>query len=171
MEQEARKQEVIELEKIVADADFKDARQVERFFEAYTKLIWDHRQIGLIYDHYTDTTIIHGENGKDMPGIAQVVAHTSERIQSMPDIKLHFIGIWAHQVSDTEYKFIQITYPEGTFTGPSLYGPPTNKALSYDNIMNMCECLVRKIDGVWKIVEEWNLLGYADFFTAGSRQD
>ena len=31
--------------------------------------------------------------------------------------------------------------------------------------MNMCECVVKKIDGVWKIVEEWGLLGYADFFS------
>lgn len=170
MEDAAREKEAAELHKIIQHADFKEPHDVELFFEAYTKLIWDHRLIGLIYDHYTDHTVIHGENNKDIVGIEPVVAHTSERLLSMPDIKLRFIGIWASKISDTEFKFIQITYPEGTFTGPSIYGPPTGKSLNYDNIMNMCECLVKKVDGVWKIVEEWSLVGYAGFFSEGSRE-
>jgi ABC-type multidrug transport system permease subunit len=78
------------------------------------------------------------------------------------------IGIWADKVSDDTYRFIQITHPEGTFTGPSIHGQPTGRKLGYDNIMNMCECVVKKIDGRWKIVEEWGLLGYSNFFQSGA---
>jgi len=170
MNHETRMMERAELEAVVRKADFRDPSEVEDFFVAYTKLIWDHRMIGLIYDHYTDDTVIHGENGVDIVGIEPVVAHTSERIQAMPDITINFIGIWAQRISEDEFRFIQITYPEGAFTGPSLLGPPTNRMLNYDNIMNMCECLVRKVDGVWKIVEEWNLLGYAGFFSEGTEK-
>lgn len=165
-----RAEEVRELKAIVENPDFKTAEDVERFFVAYTKYIWDHKMVGLIYDHYTDQTVIHGENGVDIAGIGPVVSHTVERLYTVPDIKVNFIGIWADKVSDDEYKFIQITHPEGTFTGPSQYGPPTGKKLGYDNVMNMCECSVKKVDGTWKIVEEWGLLGYANFFEEGRPQ-
>lgn len=156
------------LESIVNNPVFNEPVDVERFFVAYTKYIWDHKMIGRIYDHYTDGTVIHGENGIDICGIDPVIAHTSERLHTMPDIKINFHGIWATKLSEDEFRFIQITYPEGTFTGPSRFGPPTGKKLDQDNIMNMCECLVKRVDGVWKIVEEWGLLGYANFFSEGN---
>lgn len=163
--------DVESLEAIVSQSDFKTAEDVESFFIAYTKLIWEHRMIGRIYDHYSDDIVIHGENGKDLSGIEPVIAHTSERLFSMPDIKINFVGIWAKQLNDSEYTFIQITQPQGTFTGPSLYGPPTHKKVESGKIINMCECLVKKINGTWKIVEEWGLLGYADFFSEGKKNE
>ena len=161
---ESRAEEFKRLKAIVDKPDFKTAADVEAFFVAYTKCIWDHKMVGLIYDHYTDETVIHGENGVDIAGIGPVVFHTLERLYTVPDIKVQFIGIWAHKVSEDEFKFIQITHPEGTFTGPSHYGAPSGGKLGYDNFMNMCECRVRKVNGIWKIVEEWGLLGYANFF-------
>ena len=161
---ERRQEEVDRLRKIVENPDFKTPADVEEFFVAYTKYIWDYKMIGTIYDHYTDDTIIHGENGVDIVGIGPVVYHTLERIYSVPDMKISFIGIYADKISDDEYKFVQITYPEGTFTGPSKYGHGTGKKLNYNNMMNMCECLVKKVNGTWKIVEEWGLDGYAGFF-------
>ncbi len=166
---ETRMEEARRLRAIVDRPDFQTAADVEQFFVAYTKCIWDHKMVGLIYDHYTDETIIHGENGANIVGIGPVVYHTLERLYTLPDMKIQFLGIWADKVSDDEYKFIQITYPEGTFTGPSAYGPPNGKRLDSSNMMNMCECLVRKIDGQWKIVEEWGLLGYANFFEGTGR--
>ncbi len=47
-------------------------------------------------------------------------------------------------------------------------GQPNGRKLGYDNIMNMCECVVKRIDGQWKIVEEWGLLGYSNFFQNAS---
>ena len=164
---EKRMEKVKRLKEIVDNPDFKTPADVEKFFEAYTQYIWDCKMIGTIYDHYTDETIIHGENGVDIQGIDAVMSHTPERMCTLPDMTLHFIGIFATKVSDEEFKFIQITHPEATYTGPSKYGQPTGKKLNYDNIMNMCECVVKKINGVWKITEEWGLLGYENFFATG----
>jgi hypothetical protein len=164
-----RKPEMIQkLRNIVENPDFKVPADVEEFFEAYTQYIWDNKMIGTIYDCYCDDTIIHGENGTDIVGIDAVVHHTLERLFTLPDMKIKFISIIANKISDDEFEFIQITHPEGTFTGPSAYGPPTGAKLNYDNIMNMCECLVKKVDGKWKIVEEWGLLGYKKLLSAGN---
>ena len=153
---------------IVKRADLQTPADVEEFFVAYTKCIWDYKLVGLIYDHYTDETVIHGENGVNIAGIDAVVHHTLERLYTLPDMRINFSGIHASKVSDDEFKFIQMTYPEGTFTGPCQYGPANGKKLSQDNIMNMCECTVKKIDGVWKITEDWGLLGYKKFLSQGS---
>lgn len=165
---ETKSEEAKRLRAIVEKADLKTTADVEEFFVAYTKCIWDHKMVGLIYDHYTDETTIHGENGVDIAGIGPVVYHTLERLYAVPDIKVQFIGIWAVKLNDDEFRFIQVTHPDGTFTGPSHYGSPSGAKLSYDNIMNMCECLVKRIDGKWKIVEEWGLLGYPHFFETES---
>jgi hypothetical protein len=164
---ERRPEEVLRLLDIVKRADLKVPADVEEFFIAYTKCIWDYKMVGLIYDHYTDETVIHGENGVDIAGIDAVVHHTLERLFTLPDMKINFIGIFADKISDDEFKFIQITYPEGTFTGPCQYGPATGEKLNYVNIMNTCECIVKKINGSWKIVEEWGLLGYKKFLSSG----
>lgn len=167
---EKRVQEVQRLRNIIENADFKVPSDVEQHFVAYTQYIWDQKMIGTIYDFYTDETIIHGENGVDIAGIDAVVHHTLERLFTLPDMKIKFLAIYADKLSDDEFKFIQITHPEGTFTGPCQYGPPTGQSLNYDNIMNMCECLVKKINGQWKIVEEWGLLGYKKFLSAGNKE-
>lgn len=70
-------------------------------------------------------------------------------------MKIEFIDIFADGNERDGYKFIQITYYEGTNTGPSSFGPPTGKKVNAENMMNMCECLVKNINGTWKIVEEW----------------
>ena len=166
-----RNQEEFEkVKEIVENPDFKTPADVEVFFEAYTKYIWDYKMVGTIYDHYNDETIVHGENGINMSNIDAVVGHTVERLYTLPDLTVNFIEICAHKVSDDEFKFIQVTYPEGTFTGPSKFGEPNGEKLSYGNIMNMCECLVQRVNGVWKITEEWGLIGYDNFFKVGGKQ-
>ena len=152
---EKRKEEVEKLRAIVDHPELKTPSDVEKFFIAYTKLIWDYKMVGRIYDYYCDDTVIHVENGKDIVGIEAIIEHTLERINAFPDMKIEFIDIFADGNERDGYKFIQITYYEGTNTGPSSFGPPTGKKVNAENMMNMCECLVKNINGTWKIVEEW----------------
>jgi hypothetical protein len=159
----AREEEFLALKKIVDKPDFKTAADVESFFIALTKYIWDHKMIGKIYDHYTDETIIHGENGSKMSDVSLVMKHTSEALVSIPDIQTTFLEIYAVKITDDEYKFIQVTHLDATFTGPCRYGPPGRQKRAYENDMCMCECHVKKIKGQWKIVEEW-CLGFDDFY-------
>jgi len=155
MTPEKRQKNVDRLREIVNNPDFKVPEDVERFFVAYTQLIWNYKMVGTIYDYYHDDIVIHVENGKDIVGIEAVVKDTIVRMNAMPDLKIKFIDIFAEGSEADGYKFIQITYHEGTSSGYSQFGPPTGKKLNYDNFMNMCECLVEKVNGKWKVVEEW----------------
>ncbi len=159
----AREEEFQSLKRIVDHPDLKTGADVEQFFIALTKYIWDHKMIGQIYDHYTDATVMHGENGRMTADIAPVIGHTGERLFAIPDMRTNFLEIHAVKVSDDEFKFIQVTHIDATFTGPCHYGPAGGQKMNYDNFMSMCECRVKKIDGQWKIVEEW-CLGFDDFF-------
>ncbi|GAA0181000.1 hypothetical protein SH2C18_35950 [Clostridium sediminicola] len=84
------------------------------FFEAYTKLIHDYKMVGRIYDLYLEDTIIHGENGQDILGIEAVFQFTLGKLNTFPDLKIEFIDIIAEGNEEDGYKFIQITYHEGT---------------------------------------------------------
>ena len=164
MVNETKKEEFLKIKAIVENPDFKVAKDVEVFFEAYTKYIWDYKMIGAIYDHYLDETIIHGPKGVNMTNIQDVMDHTSERLLTVPDLEINFIAVYAQKYSDDEFKFVQVTYGDATHTGPSKYGPPTGRKVSYDNMMSLCECLVQRVNGRWCITEEWGSIGYQDFF-------
>ena len=152
---EKRQETVNRLREIVDHPDFKSPTDVEQFFIAYTHLIWNYKMVGTIYDYYADDIVIHVENGNDIVGVEAVVKDTIIRLNAMPDLKIEFIDIFAEGSEEKGYKFIQVTYHEGTSLGPSQFGAPTGKKLTYDNFMNMCECLVKKVNGKWKVVEEW----------------
>jgi len=151
------------LKKVVDNPDFKKPEDVEIYFEALTKYIWDYKMIGTIYDLYMDNTIIHGENGAIMEDVSGIVKHTTDRLLTIPDMKTTFLEIHARQTGKNEFRFIQVTFLDATVTGPSFYGPPGREKLDHQNNMCMCECLVRKIKGTWRVVEEW-CLGFDDFF-------
>jgi hypothetical protein len=153
---EKRQQEVKKLNEIVNNPDFMTPADVEQFFIAYTKLIWNYKMIGTIYDYYIDDVIIHAEDGgKDIVGVEAVVRNTVIKLNAIPDYKTSFSEIFAVGDEASGYKFVQITIGEGTSAGPSLSGPATGKKVTNDNVMTFCECHVKKINGKWKVVEEW----------------
>lgn len=166
----SREQRVGALKRIVENPNFSKPEDVEIYFEALTKYIWDHKMIGTIYDLYMDDTRIHGENGALMEDVAGIVKHTSDRLFTIPDIQTTFLEIHASRTGKDEFRFIQVTHLDATFTGPCMYGPPGGERLNQDNNMSMCECLVKKIDGQWRVTEEW-CLGFDDFFKVRDRRD
>jgi hypothetical protein len=155
-----KKAEVNRLKKIVNNPDFKTPTDVEQFFIAYTHLIWDHKMIGMIYDYYVDDIVLHAEDGQDVVGVEAVVKNTTIKLNALPDYQTTFSEIFAIGNEENGYRFVQVTTGRGTSLGPSSFGPATGKTFAPDNIMNMCECLVKKNNGKWKIVEEW-ILGSA----------
>ncbi len=151
------------LRKIVENPDFRVPADVEEYYVALTKYIWDHKNIGSIYDSYLDDTILHGENGHVTDDVLSVFRHTSDRLVTIPDLETTFLEIHAKKVNEDEFRFVQVTHLDATFTGPCSYGPAGDQVMNYDNNMSICECQVKKVDGEWKIVEEWGL-GFDDFF-------
>ncbi len=162
-ERVVRSDEFLVLKGIVENPDFRVPGDVERYFEALTKYIWDHKMFGAIYDLYRASTVIHGENGHVTGGVPAILQHTSDRVFSIPDLTTHFIEIFAEKIDGDQFRFVQVTYLEATFTGPCKYGRPGRQSMNYGNNMSICECLLQKIDGTWAITEEW-CLGFDDFF-------
>ncbi|MFD9625506.1 hypothetical protein [Peribacillus muralis] len=143
------------LEYIVDNCKFETAEQVCELFEAYTHLIWKYKQVGRIYDFYYDDMIIHREGGNDLIGIDQVVQDTLACLAAFPDMEFKFYGIHGVGNQVDGFRFGQAVYFAGTNTGISKYGPGNGESLPPHECVDLCECLIKKIDGRWRVVEEW----------------
>ncbi|MGE7609805.1 hypothetical protein ACQKML_24850 [Peribacillus frigoritolerans] len=130
--------------------------EVAQLFEDYTKTIWDFKLVGRINDFYSDDIVINREGGSDLVGVKEVFENTLHLMAAFPDLKLEFIDIFAEGNEEDGYSFGQAIYFDGINTGYSKYGPPTGKSLTDGEIcLGLCECRVEKVNGRWKIVEEW----------------
>jgi hypothetical protein len=131
--------------------------EVARLFKEYTYLIWDKKLVGRIYDFYTDDIVINREGGERVVGVDKVFAQTLSFMAAFPNLKFEFLDIFAEGNPEDGYKFGQSLYYVGENTGYSQFGEPSGKSLSTeeDYCLGLCECLVKKINGRWKIVEEW----------------
>ncbi|WP_340371933.1 hypothetical protein [Peribacillus sp. FSL E2-0218] len=143
------------LEYIVDNCKFETAEQVCELFEAYTHLIWKYKQVGRIYDFYYDDMIIHREGGNDLIGIDQVVQDTLACLAAFPDMEFKFYGI--HGVGNPEegFRFGQAVHFAGTNTGISKYGRGNGTSLPPHECVDLCECLIKNVNGRWRVVEEW----------------
>ena len=143
------------LEYIVYNCKFETPQQITELFEAYTHLIWKYKQVGRIYDFYYDGMMIHREGGNDLIGVDKVVQDTLACLAAFPDMEFKFYDI--HGVGNPEdgFRFGQAVYFMGTFNGVSKYGLGTGAAFEPHECVDICECLVKKVDGKWRVVEEW----------------
>lgn len=143
------------LEAIVDNCKFETPEQVTELFEAYTHLIWKYKQVGRIYDFYYDGMMIHREGGNDLIGVEKVVQDTLACLAAFPDLEFKFYDI--HGTGDPEngFRFGQAAYYKGTFLGVGKYGLGTGAAFAPNECVDICECLVKKVDGKWRVVEEW----------------
>lgn len=151
---ERTSEEFNRLKSIVDRCELNTEEDVKNFFIAYTKYIHDYKMLGAIYDCYPEDIVVKTSSGT-LKGVDDEVNNTIWCLNTSPDIEMIFLDFMAHKVDDDTFKFIQVTTRNVTATGPSMKGPATNKKLSPANHMNMCECLVKRIDGHWKIVGEW----------------
>lgn len=130
--------------------------EVAQLFECFTRTLWDFKLVGRIHDFYCDNITINREGGNDLVGSEDVVVNTLQLMSAFPDLKLRFIDIFAEGDPEHGYSFGQAIYFDGTNTGYSKFGPPTGKCLCNGELcLGLCECRVEKVDGRWKIVEEW----------------
>ena len=145
------------LEYYVDNCKLNTPEEVARLFKEYTLLIWDYKLVGKIYEFYTDDAIMYVEDGKTVVGVEQVVADTLAFTSQVPDNESWFIDIFAEGNPEDGYYFLQSTRCVGTCLGPTEYGAPTGRSLSEGgrDCIGLCEYHVQKVDGQWKITEEW----------------
>lgn len=143
------------LEYIVDNCKFETPQQVTELFEAYTHLIWKYKQVGRIYDFYYDGMMIHREGGNDLIGVEKVVQDTLACLAAFPDMEFMFYDIHGTGNAEEGFRFGQAVYFKGTFNGISKYGIGYGAAFEPNECVDICECLVKKVDGKWRVVEEW----------------
>lgn len=151
-----------EMEILVDSGKLTDAETVARFFEAYTLLIWDYLLVGKIYDYYTDDVILNHAGGTAVQGIDTVFKNTLNCIANVAqDNQTVFIDIFAEGNEQEGYRFCQLTtaYSPSANNTSGEYKPPQNRLYRDEEVsgVGMCECLVKKVGGRWKILEEWLL--------------
>lgn len=112
-----------------------------------THRIWEEKEVGLIYDTYSNDIKVHtGIN--TFHGVDQVVANTLQSLHAFPDDKE--IGenvVWSGDDEDGFYSSHRIT-SIGTNLNDSSYGPATGKKVTYRSVAD-CFCYGNRI------VEEW----------------
>jgi len=145
------------LEEYVDNCELNAPEEVARLFKEYTLLVWDFKLLGRIYDFYSDNAIMYVENGETVVGVEEVVANTLAFTAAVPDNESWFIDIFAEGDPEKGYYFLQSTRCVGTSLGYSSLGPATGRSLSEGgrDCIGLCECHVQKVDGQWKITEEW----------------
>ncbi len=147
-------EEFLRYKEIVERAELNTEEDVKEFFIAYTLYIHDYKMLGAIYDCYPEDIVVHHSAG-DLVGVEDEVNATIWCLNASPDLEILFLDFMAHKVDDNTFKFIQITSRNVTMTGPNMKDGPTGKKLCEDNHMNMCECLVERVNGKWMITGEW----------------
>jgi hypothetical protein len=147
------------MEMFVDNCTLQTPQEVSRLFLEYTLLIWDYLLVGKIADFYPDTIILHHAGGASVQGIDSVYANTLAILANISkDNQTIFIDIFAEGNQDDGYSFCQATtnYVSSEH-GSKEYCPPEGRMYSDTVIgsVGMCECLVKRVEGRWKIVEEW----------------
>lgn len=120
-------------------------------------MIWKYKQVGRIYDFYYDGMRIHREGGNDLIGVDKVVRDTLACLAAFPDLEFKFYSIKGVGNAEEGFHFGQSVYIKGTFNGIGKYGKGTGEALPEHGWVELCECLVKKVDGRFRVVEEWGV--------------
>ena len=147
------------MEAYVDHCELKNPDEVARLFLEYTLLIWDYLLVGRIADFYTDDIVMNHANGLTIQGLDNVYSGTLGAIATCPeDNETIFIDIFAEGNPEDGYSFIQATTAyRPSKHGGAPYQKPEGKMVSdeQNGSIGLCECLVKKVDGKWRIVQEW----------------
>lgn len=147
------------MEQYVAQCSLNLPEAVAELFSKYTFLIWDYYLFGEIYDFYDDNIVMNHAGGVTIQGVANVFSGTlsaiADKMNTKPGFKGVFVDIFAEGNPEDGYRFLQATtgYNSDIEEYPVAEGRVVED--SRNGAIGMCECLVKKVDGRWQIVEEW----------------
>jgi len=151
-----------QMEAYVDNCRLETPEEVSRLFLEYTLLIWDYLLVGRIADFYNDDIVMNHAGGVTVQGLNSVYSGTlsavAQCVTNAPDNQTIFVDIFAEGDPENGYRFIQATTAyRPSEHGGAEYAPAEGTVMpDYQNgHTGLCECLVKKIDGRWMIVEEW----------------
>lgn len=112
-----------------------------------TYRIWEGKQIGLVYDYYSDDCPIYTLAGY-AEGADAAVQGTIKTLAAFPDRTLHAENIVYSGDNDSGYHSSHLIWTQMTNLGDSEFGPATGKSAQ---IRVIAHCVMKDN----KIVEEW----------------
>ena len=148
-------EEIKRLQGVMANIEIKTNDDVREFITTLTKLIYDYKMIGLIYDYYTENIEYHKQNKQVFLNIEDVVRSVADLCAAFPNLRTNIENIIVYKQDEDFYKVSRRLHYWGNNYGVSKYGPPTGKSLA-NNCLNMSMIYLQRIDGAWKITFEIN---------------
>ena len=116
-----------------------------------THYIWEQKNVGYIYDHYSHNIRVVDDYGQEW-GRDKVIENTLQFINAFPDIRLLADEIiWAGD-DEVGFSTSHRTVLKATHTGYSKFGPPTGRKLQFWLVAN-CHFLANENREEW--VDEW----------------
>lgn len=147
--------EIKRLEKELDTLDIKNNDDVRAFLTLLTKLVYDYKMIGKLYEYYAPDVEYHKQNKVVFKNIEDVVRNVAEFCAAFPNLRTNIEHIIVYKQDDGFYKASKRLHYWGNNYGVSKYGPPTGKSLA-NNCLSMSLLYLKKIDGKWKITFEIN---------------
>ena len=142
-------------EEIVAGCRYQSPQEIADLFEAYTMLIWKHKQVGLVYQFYNDTIEVQKSGCESQSGADKVVKDTLAMLAEFPDLTCEFCDIHCTGDAENGFRFGQVLYNEAsTAEGIGPDGPCVPRETVPYEFLAMCECWVRFANGKWRLVDE-----------------
>ena len=121
-----------------------------------THKIWDERDVGLIYTHYTHNCVLYNALGT-MYTREQVILDTLQRLVAFPERRgMATQVIWNGNDVDGFYTSHLVT-GNGRHTQPSQYGKPTHRTFTTRTVAD-CMILENKIYREWVVSDNMSLM-------------
>lgn len=146
-----------EIESVLEKSEIGSIEEAVAFADALTKIIWNHNQLGLIYDYYDENVVYKGAYGKKITSPDGVVLEFLAMQAAFPNLRIHITESFGRALDNGGYAVYQRSYAEGTNSGTSQYGPPTGNQLNENNSMGQTVYQIHKVSNKWKVTEEISL--------------
>lgn len=147
--------EIRRLVHLVDNARMKTNDEVREFIAALTKLIYDYKMLGKIYDFYPENLEYYKQNKVVFTNVEEVVREVSQFLAAFPNLTTSIENIIIYKVKDDFYKISRRLFYMGNNYGYSKFGPPTGRSLE-KNCLNQSLLHLKKTANEWKITLEIN---------------
>ena len=129
--------------------------QVREFITCLTKLIYDYKMVGLVYDFYPEEVEYHKQSGIRYSHPDEIAIQINELEAAFPDLHTEIDHIIVYRAAPDCWKVFRRMRLKGTNLGFSPNGPATGKPLG-ERCLNLSMLYLKQVDGAWKIPFEVN---------------
>ena len=131
----------------ILSPEARDYAAIAEFILRITEDIWERKNIGLIYDCYSEDVPIHTLGG-EVIGAEAVVRNTIKTLAAFPDRNMNADGLVIGGDRNTGYYSSHRISSHMTNLGHSEFGPRTGASA---DVVTIADCVIRD----FVIVEEW----------------